>query len=105
LSKFYDEETLNSNYKNITPSKNEYSYRNNQETAKYSSQRKDIDKSENLDNPFGFEGISGGKILVDDSGIKVDKSPNEYKSLDDEVFKDMQHQFHGLFSLNDKPIA
>ena len=87
LSKFYDEDMLNSNYNNITQSKNEYSNRNTQEIVKDSIQRKDFNKPENLDNPFDFNGINGGKTLVDENGLKVDKNPNKYKNLDDEVYR------------------
>ena len=52
LSKFYDENMLNSNYNNIIQSKNVYSNRNTQEIAKDSIQKKDFDKPENPDNPF-----------------------------------------------------
>ena len=104
LSKFYDKDILNSNYNNILQSKNEYSNRNNQEIVKNSIQRKDFNKPENLDNPFDFNGINGGKTLVDESGLKVDKNPNKYKNLDDEIIEDMQRQIHISDSLKDKSI-
>ena len=104
LSKFYDEDILNSNYNNILQSKNEYSNRNNQEIDQGFQQRKDFNKPENLDNSFDFNGINDGKTLVDESGLKVDKSPNKYKNLDDEIMEDMQGQIHISDSLKDKNI-
>ena len=95
---------LNPNYNNMTQSKNEYSNRNNQEIVKDSIQRKDFNKPENLDNPFDFNGINDGKTLVDESGLKVEKSPNKYKNLDDEIFENMQGQLHISDSLKDKSI-
>ena len=73
LSKFYDEDILNSNYNNIGQSKNEYSNRKNQEIDNDSLQIKDFDKHENLGNPFDFNYINERKTLEDESGLKVDK--------------------------------
>ena len=105
LSKFYDKDMLNSNYNNITQSKNEYSNRNNQEIVKDSIQRKDIDKSENLDNSFDFNDINDRKTLEDESGLKADNKPqSKYKRLDDDVIEDMQRQMHITDSLKGKSI-
>ena len=103
LSKFYDENMLNSNYNNTIQSKNEYSNRNTQETAKDPIQRKDFDKPGNPDNPFDLNDINGKKTLVDESRLKVE-SPNKYKNLDDEIMENMQGQFHISDSLKDKSI-
>ena len=103
LSKFYDENMLNSNYNNTIQSKNEYSNRNTQETAKDPIQRKDFDKPGNPDNPFDLKDINGKKTLVDESRLKVE-SPNKYKNLDDEIMENMQGQFHISDSLKDKSI-
>jgi hypothetical protein len=66
LSKFYDEDMLNSKYNNILQSKNEYLSRNNQEIVRESTQRKDFNKLNNSDNPLDFAGNNGGITLADD---------------------------------------
>jgi hypothetical protein len=106
LSKLYDEDTLNSIYNN-DPSqsrKNEYLYGNLQEIARDYIQRNHYKKPEIQDNPFNSNGVIDGKALVDKSGVKVDKSPKKYKSLDDEVIEDMQRQMHITDHLKGKSI-
>ena len=94
LSKFYDEDTLNSNHDNTIQSKNGYSARNNQEIFK-SSIQKNFKNSENLDTTFEFNGINGGKTLADESRLKTEnKSQSKYKNLDDEIIENMQRQMH-----------
>ena len=104
LSKFYDESTINSNYDNIILSKNVNSNRNTHEIVKGSIQGSDFNKPGNPDNPFDLKDINGKKTLVDESILKVDKSPNKYKNLDDEIMEDMQGQLHISDSLKDKSI-
>ncbi len=104
LSKFYDENILDSNYKNITPSKTEYLNRNNQEIVEHSLQGKDFDSPENLDNPIDSNGIDGGIASVGENGLSADKSPKKYKCLDDKIFEDMQGQLHITDHLKDKNI-
>ena len=94
LSKYYDQDTLNSNYDNFLQSKNSYSNRTNQEIVRDSIQRKNFNKPENLDSPFDPNGDSCGKTLVDESGLNVDNAPNKYKKLDDEIFETMQAQLN-----------
>ena len=75
LSKFYDEDMLNSNSDHILQSKNEYSNRNNQEIVKDTLYTKYSNKPENLDTPFELKDIKGKKTLAGESGLKVDKNP------------------------------
>ncbi|HYO07081.1 MAG TPA: hypothetical protein VER14_08860 [Phototrophicaceae bacterium] len=41
---------------------------------------------------------------MDENGLWVDKSPNKYKNLDDEVFEEMQRQMHITNHLKGKSI-
>ena len=94
----------NSNYNNITQSKNVYSNGNTHETAKGSIQGSDFNKPGNPDNPFDLKDINGKKTFVDESILKVDKSPNKYKNLDDKIIEDMQSQINIFDSLKGKSI-
>ena len=105
LSKFYDEDTLNSIYDNSLQSKNEYYNRNNQDIVKDTSQGKDFDIPKDLDTLFDSNGIDGGKSSVDKSGINVEnKTQSKYKRLDRDVIEDMQRQMHMVDHLEGKAI-
>ena len=105
LSKFYDEDILDSNSNNITQSTNQYSNRNNRDIDNNPIDRKDIYKSANLDKSFDSNGIHEGKTLADESVLNVEKKPqSKYKRLDSDVIEDMQRQMHITDSLKDKDI-
>jgi hypothetical protein len=106
LSKFYDDDTLNSIYNDSLQSrKNEYSNRNNQETVKYTPQEKDFDMHENRVNPSDSNGIDGRTALVGESGLNVENKPQrEYKRFDSDVIEDMQRQMHISDPLKDKSM-
>ena len=104
ISKLYDENILELNYNNMIKSKNKYLNINNQEIVEDTPQGKDFDSPENLDNPIDSSGIGGGIASVDENGLKADKSPKKYKSLDDEVFEEMQRQMHITDPLKGKSI-
>jgi hypothetical protein len=105
LSKFYDQDMLNSSYINSLHSKETYSNRDNQEFVRELTQRKDFNNLDNLDNPLDFNGINSGKTLVDESGLKVENKPrSKYKKLDDEIIEDMQCQLYLTDSLKGKNI-
>ena len=105
LSKFYDENILDSNYNSIRQSKYQYSNRNNQEIVNDSIKREDFKNSENQDNPFDSNGINVGKTLADESELMVENKPqSKYKNLDDEIFEDVQRQLHLTDSLKGNSI-
>jgi hypothetical protein len=54
-------------------------------------------------NPF-FNGIKRKKTSAGENGLEGYKTPNKYRSWDDKVFEDMQHQIHFSDSLKDKNI-
>jgi hypothetical protein len=104
LSKLYDKDFFDSNYNDSLQSNNEHLYGNLKEIARDYIQRNHYKKPENRDIHFNSNSVNGGKVLVDKSEVKVDKSPNKYKCLDDEVFEDMQRQMHIADNLNGKSI-
>ena len=44
------------------------------------------------------------KTFLDESDLNADKSPNTYKTPDDEVLEDIQRQMHISDSFKDKSI-
>ena len=104
ISKYYDQDMLDSSYVCSLHSKGTFSNRDYQEVVRESTQRKDFNKPENLDNPLDFNGINGEKTLAEENGLEDDRTPNKYKNLDDKVFEYMQGQLHFSDSLKDKNI-
>lgn len=95
LSKFYDQDILDSYYNNMAQSKNEYSNRKNQEIVRDSTQAKDLNKPEKLDNSFDSNGIPEGKTLADERSLNAENKPQiKHKRLDIDVIEDMQRQMH-----------
>jgi hypothetical protein len=92
LSKFYDKDILNSTYNNSSNSKGTNSNNNEIDTDKNPLERKDMDGSENSDNPFECN------IIRDDT--KEDNAPKDnnceshpkHKQVDDDVIETMQAQ-------------
>jgi hypothetical protein len=104
LSKFYDQDVLNSSYVNSLHLKETHSNRDNPEVVREPTQGKDFSKPENPDKPIDFKDINGKKTSADENGLGSYKTPNKYKSLDDKVFEGMQGQLHFSDSLKDKDM-
>ena len=92
LSKFYDENILDSNYKNITPSKNAHSNMNGNQTGKNLIQRTDFN-SENLSIPFNYD-ISKNDKKENELENNNTNPSHKYKQVDDEVMENMQSQLN-----------
>ena len=94
LSKYYDQDMLNSSYANSLHLKGTYSNKNCLDTDRNPIERIDTDKPENPDNPFAFS------ILKDDikeSNALEDincESPNKHKQVDDKIIETMQAQLN-----------
>ena len=95
---------LNSNYNNHYNQKMNIQIEIIKRLSRIPFKEKILTSPKIMDNPFDFNGINDGKTLADESGLKVDKSPNKYKNLDDEIIEDMQRQMHISDSLKGKSI-
>ena len=92
LSKFYDQDMLNSNFNNSLKSKGIYSNKNEQDINKNPIEAKNFDIDKGSDNHLDCN-INKNEILNED--IKDNyNGPNKYKNLDDEIFETMQAQLN-----------
>ena len=92
LSKFYDQDMLNSNFNSSLKSNGTYSNKNEQDINKNPIEAKNFDIDEDSDNQLDCDINKNERLNVD---IKDnDNGPKKHKNLDDEIFEKMQAQLN-----------
>ena len=94
ISKYYDKDILDSSYTDPLQSKRTYSNRNDRDTDRNPVERQSIDRPENSNYPFDFNGIKDN--AKEDNSLEDNnfESPSKHKQLDDKVTETMQAQLN-----------
>ena len=92
LTKFYDQDMLNSNFNSSLKSKGTHSNKNEQDINKNPIEANNFDIDEDSDNHLDCN-INKNEILNGDTKDN-DNGPKKYKNLDDEIFEKMQAQLN-----------
>ncbi len=94
LSKFYDKDMLDSSYADSLHSKGTDPNKNDRDTDRNPVERQSIDKPENSNNPFDFNGIKDN--AKEDNSLEDNnfESPSKHKQVDDKVTETMQAQLN-----------